>query len=48
LDELVDLGYSFISVGVDMIGLWQYWAGLGDAIFPFKMTIFVLYFINGT
>jgi 4-hydroxy-2-oxoheptanedioate aldolase len=28
LEELVDLGYRFISVGADVIGLWQYWAGL--------------------
>jgi hypothetical protein len=24
----MDLGYRFISVGADVIGFWQYWAGL--------------------
>jgi 4-hydroxy-2-oxoheptanedioate aldolase len=31
-DELVDMGYQFISVGADVVGLWQYFQGITSAL----------------
>lgn len=31
-DELVAMGYTFISVGADVVGLWQYFKGITEKI----------------
>lgn len=31
-DELVDMGYTFISAGADVVGLWQYYRNIADSI----------------
>ena len=31
-DELVDMGYTFISAGADVVGLWQYYRDIAEKI----------------